>query len=188
MALLSASSSARRASLSRAALVAQRVFASLSTSALARARARAAQRGFDAVVGELERCKVGNAARVQQLQAERDEATQRAAAADAQLKALRREFEALEVGSADAESADAEHGDAEREKAARERAARLSAIESLPAGETRRTQLLLELDARCHETAAALQRERSARRLKQLELDQVHGARARAHAHAHERD
>jgi hypothetical protein len=130
------------------------------------------------VLGELERAKVNAATRQQQLLSERDEAVRRATALDAQLKALQRELDALEVGADAARDADDADGGGSsvltETQLTAERAKRLAAIDALPASDARRAQLLLELEARCHESAAALQRERSARRLKQLELEQIY--------------
>lgn len=118
------------------------------------------QRGFDAILGELERTKVNAASRQQQIIAERDVAEQRATNAETQYKTLKREFDALEVGS-DGNTTNADdndiidsnsnsNGDSLQKKerlASAERAKRLSAIESLPSGDERRTQLLLELES-----------------------------------------
>ena len=119
-------------------------------------------------MGELERTKVNAASRQQQIIAERDAAEQRASNAESQYKTLKREFDALEVGSdtvdgdaaASSENTNSRNGGSNNDDdndsdtlqkkerlASAERAKRLSAIESLPSGDERRTQLLLEVES-----------------------------------------
>lgn len=95
------------------------------------------------------------------------EAVEQAEQSAAECAALRREIEALDDDSEPTSAA------ADLDTAA-ERTRRLAAIEATPDAGERRALLLVELESRCHELSVSLQRERSERRLKQVELDQIY--------------